>query len=181
MRIYLLQYFCATSQLIYVVKSCVIAQRVTNCWKVSQVYHNVLSCRVLTREYRLNPCEPLPPLPPRLHVQPNAFLFCCKERIVGFLLPKQLLAAALCFFSRCKSANAAVGFIFNGTRRLSLFKPRTVTFVVFLFPCPCCSSSLPVCIRAALTAFCLHLELAINHVCLLPLCEPSFSLLVSVA
>lgn len=96
MRIYLLQYFCATSQLIYVVKSCVIEQRVTDCWKVSQVYHNVFSCCVLTREYRLNPCEPLPPS--TLTPCPTKRLPVLLQRIVGFLLPKQLLLQ-LCAFS----------------------------------------------------------------------------------
>lgn len=78
-------------------------------------------------------------------------------------------AAACCsfvLFPQCKSAKAAVGFILMERDAFLCSNRVLLLLLFFLFACPCCSSSLPVCIRAALTAFCLHLELAINHVCL---------------
>lgn len=81
-----------------------------------------------------------PPLHPDSMSNQTPSCFVAKNR--GLFVTKAAACCSFVLFPRCKSANAAVGFIFNGTKRLSLFKPRTVTFVVFLFPCPCCSSSL---------------------------------------
>lgn len=150
--IYLLQYFCAASRGVWVVKPRVTEQRVTNWWKV---YHNDRTESWCTFGF-----------PTQHHVEPNAFLLYhsvswafCYQSSCSFVL-----------LAQCKSAEAALGFVFK--ERLAFFcLKQLVTFFIFIL-CPCCSSSLP---------SVLHLALAVNHVCLFPLFEPCFCLLVLLA
>lgn len=127
--------YCSIS----VVEPRVTEQRVTNWWKLSQVYHNVWTESLWTFVF-----------PPRHHVKPNTVLlyhseswaFCYQSSCSFVLLPQ------------CESAKAALGFIWrNGTPSSA----QCVLFFVCVHVVPALCQSVYI---LALTAFCFALSVS---------------------
>lgn len=148
--------YCSIS----VVEPRVTEQRVTNWWKLSQVYHNV-------RTESLGTFVFFSPTPGWTKHRPAL-----SQWILSFLLPKQLQLCAFTSMWKCKSCS----WVYLKERSAFLCAMRPFFVCVHVVPALCQS----VYILRSLPSV-LHLALAVNHVCLFPLFEPCFCLLVSLA